>query len=45
MHFGTFILTTEPINEPAKELIKNMSKIEMKDDSFIIPKLGKIYLL
>tara|TARA_Y100001935_G_C17209774_1_gene459457 strand:+ start:36 stop:425 length:390 start_codon:yes stop_codon:yes gene_type:complete len=45
MHFGTFILTTEPINEPAKELIKNMSDGEMKDDSFIIPKLGKIYLL
>ena len=45
MHFGTFILTTEPINEPAKELIKNMSHGEIRDDSFIIPKLGKIYLL
>ena len=45
MHFGTFILTTEPINEPTKELIKNMSKRGMKDDSFIIPKPGKIYLL
>tara|TARA_B100000686_G_C16026707_1_gene588612 strand:+ start:85 stop:438 length:354 start_codon:yes stop_codon:yes gene_type:complete len=43
MHFGTFVLTTEPIDEPARKIEKIISQDDQINDQFIIPKHGKIY--
>ena len=43
MHFGTFVLTTEPINEPSKEIVKIIEKNKKLNDQFIVPEHGVIY--
>ena len=45
MHFGTFILTTEPILEPAQKIKDNISSDENFNGEFIIPEFGVIYSL
>ena len=39
MHFGTFILTTEPILEPAQKISEIISKDSSFKGDFIIPSL------
>lgn len=43
MHFGTFVLTTEPIDDPPKKLNKILENDKSLIDNFIIPKHGVIY--
>ena len=43
MHFGTFVLTTEPIDAPQEEIIKLIEKDRNLIDQFIIPEHGAIY--
>ena len=43
MHFETFVLTTEPINEPSKEIVKIIEKNKKLNDQFIVPEHGVIY--
>ena len=43
MHFGTFLLTTEPIDNPSKRIKEILTReIEIRDE-FIIPEHGRIY--
>jgi len=43
MHFGTFLLTTEPIDNPSKRIKEILTReIEIRGE-FIIPEHGKIY--
>ncbi len=43
MHFGTFVLTTEPIDEPTRKIEKIISQNGQIKNQFIIPEHGKIY--
>ena len=43
MHFGTFVLTTEPIDAPQEEIIKLIEEDSNLIDQFIIPEHGAIY--
>ena len=45
MHFGTFILTTEPILEPAQKISEIISNDSSFKGDFIIPEFGVIYSL
>ena len=43
--FGTFVLTTEPIDEPKTKISKLLKQNNIPDDDFIVPKHGEIYFL
>lgn len=43
MHFGTFVLTTEPLDEPESRIKKIISEDQLINDQFIIPEHGKFY--
>jgi len=43
MHFGTFLLTTEPIDEPSQKIRDIILNDENFKSEFIIPELGNIY--
>ena len=45
MHFGTFVLTTEPILEPVQKIKNIITNDENFKGEFIIPKSGVIYSL
>ena len=45
MHFGTFILTTEPILAPAQKISEIISNDSSFKGDFIIPEFGVIYSL
>lgn len=45
IHFGTFVLTTEPIFDPIKKLKIARQKYELKENHFIIPKIGEFIIL
>ena len=45
IHFGTFILTTEPIADPAEKLKMARKQYNIENDEFITPKIGKFFLL
>ncbi len=45
IHFGTFVLTTEPIDEPKTKISKLLKQNNISDDDFIVPKHGEIYFL
>ena len=42
MHWGTFALSDEAILDPKKKLKKELKKLEMSPDFFIIPRPGDI---
>ena len=41
IHFGTFVLTTEPVEEPAQKLINARNAYGLNENSFLIPQIGK----
>lgn len=41
MHFGTFQLTDEGIDDPANDLIKSLEKNKIPNQSFVIPQNGQ----
>ena len=41
MHWGTFVLSLEPIMEPAKRFLDNAQKYGFKNDEAIIFKIGE----
>lgn len=43
IHFGTFKLTDEGINDPIKELNKALAKYKISRESFVVPIFGKAY--
>ena len=43
IHFGTFILTTEPVNEPEEKVSKLLEANDVSGEEFIVPKHGEIY--
>ena len=45
MHFGTFVLTTEPIIEPIDKIKSIITNDENFIGEFIIPESGVIYSL
>ncbi|RMD59675.1 MAG: MBL fold metallo-hydrolase [Nitrospirae bacterium] len=45
IHWGTFILTDEPLDEPPKRLIKEMKRRSISEDEFLILKHGETLLL
>lgn len=45
MHFGTFKLTTEPIDEPAKHLERALFKKAIDPKNFLVPQEGSTYFL
>ena len=45
MHFGTFVLTTEPIIEPIQKIKNIIANDENFEGEFMIPKPGVIYSL
>lgn len=44
IHFGTFQLTNEKIDDPVKDLAKSLEKNKVKDSDFIAPQQGESYL-
>ena len=45
MHFGTFVLTTEPISEPIQKIKSIIANDENFKGEFMIPESGVIYSL
>ena len=45
MHFGTFVLTTEPILNPVQKIKEHILNDNNFSGNFILPKHGKIYIL
>ena len=43
MHFGTFKLTNEAIDDPPKDLAKALEKYKISKDRFIAPEFGRTY--
>ena len=41
MHWGTFVLSLEPIMEPPKRFLENAKKYGFKNDDAIIFKIGE----
>ena len=41
MHWGTFVLTSEPMDEPPRRLRQAMADVGMKDESFRVPGHGE----
>ena len=45
IHYGTFQLTAEPINEPQELLLKEKAKANIEADKFITMEFGQPYIL
>ena len=45
MHFGTFVLTTEPVLEPIEKIKSIITNNENFKGEFMIPESGVIYSL
>ena len=45
MHFGTFVLTTEPVVEPIEKIKNIIKNDEDFEGEFMIPESGVIYSL
>ena len=45
MHFGTFVLTTEPILDPGEKIKKHILNDRDFIGDFVLPEHGKIYIL
>lgn len=45
IHFSTFVLTTEPIDEPANKLKQALEKYRIKLDDFLAIKIGEFIFL
>ncbi len=45
MHFGTFQLTDEGIDEPGERLVKARGQAGLPDDAFVVPKFGETILI
>jgi len=43
VHWGTFQLTLEPVDEPPKLLFDAMQKKELDTNAFIVTKIGQVY--
>jgi N-acyl-phosphatidylethanolamine-hydrolysing phospholipase D len=41
MHWGTFVLTDEPLDEPPKELVKHLEKAQLQPEDFFVLKHGE----
>ena len=45
MHFGTFQLTDEPIDEPVRALAESLKKYRIDEQMFLVPQFGDTMLL
>jgi len=45
IHWGTFILTDEPEDEPPKLLSEELKKRNLSVDEFIVTSVGKTHIL
>jgi N-acyl-phosphatidylethanolamine-hydrolysing phospholipase D len=45
IHWGTFILTDEPLDEPPRRLKKAIRENERSEEEFLILKHGEIIIL
>jgi N-acyl-phosphatidylethanolamine-hydrolysing phospholipase D len=45
MHFGTFQLTDEPIDEPAERLARARAEAGLDDTAFRVPEFGETLIL
>jgi len=45
MHWGTFILTSEPVNDPPIRLKEAMDKLKVEDRTFVTFKHGETQVL
>ena len=45
LHFGTFVLTTEPILDPGEKIKKHILNDRDFIGDFVLPEHGKIYIL
>ena len=45
MHWGTFMLTNEPMHQPPVYLRKAMNEQDIEDDEFKVPKQGEVIRL
>ena len=45
MHFGTFVLTNEPILQPIQKIKNIITNDENFEGEFMTPEFGVIYLL
>lgn len=41
MHWGTFVLTDEPVNQPPEKLKEALLKNGMRQDEFVTVKIGE----
>jgi N-acyl-phosphatidylethanolamine-hydrolysing phospholipase D len=41
MHWGTFILTDEPVVEPPLRLVKEAARAGLEEDEFVVVKIGE----
>ena len=45
IHWGTFILTDEPLHEPPARLVKELKKKGLSREDFLVPRHGETILL
>ena len=41
MHWGTFVLTDEPVNQPPQKLKEALAKNGTKDEEFVVINIGE----